>query len=177
MATATITLSSGTVVSIEGTVDEVDRLLKLHEVSDKPHSNGVRDATRRASPPDDHNAPSVPIHEIVNHAHSCDQAEKIERYVLDSRSQVDRTLLPLFIVHAYLEDKFPLAAAEIAEICKQLRVPVVQENVSKMLRESASKFVMLESVGPPKRFKLNRRGLEYMTALLSGRRDGSKSQG
>jgi hypothetical protein len=169
MPKATLTLSSGTLVTIEGTAEEVSRLLELHEVTEPRKFQNATSAEASGESKDqkDQHVPSFALHDIVNLVRDCDEAERIETRVLDGRSQVDRTLLPLHIVHKHLGDRFPLAASEIAEICKQLGVPVALENVAKMLRGPASKFVMIESGGPPKRFKINRRGAEYFSSLLS----------
>ena|SRR5579862_103860 len=165
MPKATLTLGSGSIVTIEGTPEEVNRLLELHEAAE-PRRSGTAVRSKASVRPSQNDA-GIPLHEIVNQVRDCDEAEIIEAKILDSRSQVHRALLPLYIVQNYFDDRFALAASDIAEVCKQLRVPVAHENVSKMLRGPASKFVMVESEGPPKRFKINRRGAEHLATLLS----------
>jgi len=166
MPKATLTLKSGTIVTIEGTAEEVNRLLELHE-ADEPRMSRTAEGSKASVRSKAQREPGVALHEIVNCVRDCDEAEKIETRILGSRSQVDRTLLPLYIVHKHLDGRFALAASDIAEICKELGVPVAPANVAKMLRGPASKFVMVESGGPPKRFKVNRRGGEHLATLLS----------
>ncbi|MDZ7749602.1 MAG: hypothetical protein U5K43_13035 [Halofilum sp. (in: g-proteobacteria)] len=47
---------------------------------------------------------------------SYNEAERIETKILDKASQVDRTLLPLYIVHEYLAK--PLMASRLATSTK-----------------------------------------------------------
>jgi hypothetical protein len=175
MTSATLTLPSGTVVEIKGTVEEIHRILELHNSGEQPRvPRRARRSPREISPTAIEGGAVVSIHEIINHVRSCDEAERLEKCVLDGNSQVARALLPLYIVHKYMDDAFALAAAEIAEICKQLGVPMVPENVSKTLRGGAARFVMLEPAGPPKKFRINRRGLQHMAEILSGEKASMK---
>lgn len=166
MPKATLTLKSGTAVTIEGTAEEINRLLELHETAERRMLQTAQ-SSKPPVPSELQRQPIVALHEIVNQIRDCEDAEKIETRVLNSRSQTDKTLLPLYIAHKHLDGGFALAASDIAEVCKQLRIPVAPTNVAKMLRGPASKFVMVESDGPPKRFRINRRGAEYLATLLS----------
>ena len=139
------------------------------EEPNKPQRAAVRRRKARLSPsPDQQNeGPTVPIKDIVNLIRSHDRAETIEKTVLDSSDQLSRVLLSLFIVHTGMNDQFSLSARDITAILRQLNVSIAQENVSKMLRERGARFVMIDSEGPSKRFKLSRRGAAYMEDVLS----------
>jgi hypothetical protein len=112
------------------------------------------------------------IREIVNQIRTGDDAERIERYILDSANQVNRALLPLFIVHKYMTDEFALSAAEIVAVTKLLNVPMKPENVSKALRNGGAKFTTIEGENP-KTFKLIRRGVHHIESLLDPKSEDS----
>src|SRR5690606_22455224 len=100
----------------------------------------------------------VDITEIVNLVKSCDEAEDIEERILDRSSQVDRVLLPLYIVHEYLDNAYALSSGDVTAVTTQLSVPVAQPNASRTLSGTASKYVIGDSArkkGSVVRYKLN----------------------
>jgi hypothetical protein len=173
MVKATLTLISGTVVTIEGDVEEVDRLLVLHQQSNASASEKEQRPRRKrgkgSSPTESRKEAklSVPWHEISNAVHSCEEAERIETRILDSEGQVERALLPLYTVAQHMKDAFGLTAVDISEVTKLLKVPIRHENVRKTLSGPGAKYVQIESAGPPKKFRLNHRGIQFMQELLA----------
>ena len=186
MPKASLTLPNGTVVQIEGTTEEVRDLLQ-HYGSAPSHSAApaAKTVRRRAPKPSgkgaspakaaDRSADAGPdLSEIVNFAKNCDEAEDIERQILDRASQVDRTLLPLYLVHEHLENAFGLSSGEVSKVTTDLGVPVSQPNASKTLSGTAAKYVIGDRVrkkGQLVRYKLSRRGLQYMQSVISGGAD------
>lgn len=185
MAKASLKLPSGTVVTLEGTPEEVKRLLELYSGSEKGQpkpteagrtrrprqakTDGRRAATERKKDgkPD--------LSEIVTLIKDCDEAEAIEKQILDRTAQVDRTLLALFVVHEYLDNAFGLTSGEINKITTDLGIPISQPNASRTLSGSASKYVIGDKVkkkGSPVRYKLSRRGVKYMKEVLAGSANG-----
>lgn len=185
MAKAHITLPNGTVVAIEGTTDEIERLLTIY--SDPPsqptgHSNQPRKFTqikannqrgeKKTSPdaPSSSSGDQIDLMEIVNLVKTCDQSEAIENAVLDHLNIMNRVLLPLFIVHEHKGNSIGLTSGEIGKITKQLGVPVSQPNASRCLSGSAKPYVIGDSIrikGQPVRYKLSRRGLQYFRECLT----------
>jgi hypothetical protein len=140
------------------------------EHTDRPERSASRRRRARTSATVQHDeGPGAPIKDIVNAIRTSERAELIEKNVLDRQDQLNRVLLPLFIVHTTLNDHCALSARDIAEVLRLLSVPVARENVSKMLREPGARFVTIESEGSPKRFKLIKRGAVHMESLLSAR--------
>jgi len=140
MPKATLTLKSGATVTIEGSTSEVHKLLELHDgqVSTKPsRPEGPRrkEAEETAQPRD-------PIPDIVNLIRSCDDAERIEKQILDKPNVVNRCLLPLYIIHQQLHNSFGLTTGQIGTITKELGVPIAQSNVAHAIAASAGRFVM-----------------------------------
>lgn len=168
MAKASMVLPSGATVTIEGSAQEVARILELSggaspSVKRKPDENHARLATGNQIV-----GPSVV--EVVNVTKSCPDAERIETKILDCSSQIGRTLLPLFMIHEHFENRSGLTTGEISSFTTQLGSPVSGPNVSHTLRGSASKYVMVDTEGTqdgPAEYKINRRGVAYMKELLA----------
>lgn len=185
MAKASLTLPNGTAIQIEGTVEEVQALLVHYGSGSTPNptststqsTGGTPLKPRRSAPYSDtpintENSDSTPnLAEIVNLAKTCNEAESIETQILDRTSQVDRTLLPLYVVHEHLGNRFGLSSGEVSKITTDLGVPISTPNASRTLSGTAAKYVMGDKVrkkGQAVRYKLSRRGVQYMTAVLAG---------
>ncbi len=177
MAKASLTLPNGTVVEIEGSADEVKALLEFYgsgTASSKPvrrKSSTRKRSSRSSTPRKTTKSEGVDLTEIVNLVKSCDEAEDIELRILDKTSQVDRTLLPLYIVHEYMDNEHALSSGDINKVTTQLSVPVATPNASRTLSGTASKYVIGDSTrkrGATVRYKLNRRGVKYMKSVISG---------
>src|SRR3972149_11391193 len=115
MAKASLKLPNGTVVTLEGTREEVKHLLELYggEGPRVPRPAARTRGTRRSkthasrpNPPEDKNDGKPDLNQIVTLAKDCDEAEAIEKQILDRAAQVDRTLLAVYIVHEYLDNAF-----------------------------------------------------------------------
>lgn len=178
MAKASLTLRNGTVVNIEGTSQEVQQLLQFYSVP--PAKEGERPPqgkTQPASKPAKSVASSetVDYAKIVNLVKECDESEAIEERILDRSSQVDRTLLPLYIVHEYLDNGFGLTSGEISKVTTDLGIPISQPNASTTLSGTGSRYAIGDKVkkkGQPVKYKLSRRGLKYLKAVLEGKHSG-----
>lgn len=186
MPKASLTLPNGTVVQIEGTTEEVRDLLHHYgSAPAHPQRPAAKSVRRKARGPSGKGASAAKaadrpaesaadLSEIVNLAKNCDEAEDIERQILDRASQVDRTLLPLYLVHEHLGNAFGLSSGEVSKITTDLGVPVSQPNASKTLSGTAAKYVIGDRVrkrGQLVRYKLSRRGLQYMQSVISGGAD------
>jgi hypothetical protein len=177
MAKASVTLPNGTVVQVEGTPEEVQKLLEFYgghrAAARRPSKRSGKPKTTKAHAPEPGNTEraSVDLTSIVNLAKTCDEAEAIEKTILDRSSQVNRTLLPLYIVHEYLDGNVGLSSGDVTKVTRDLGVPVSQPNASTTLSTTASKYVMGDVVrkkGATVRYKLSRRGLQYMKAVIGG---------
>jgi hypothetical protein len=179
MAKATLKLASGAIVTLEGTPEEVKHLLAVYSGQSKPGRPAApkrRPAKRAAAPnagADQEDAPD--LNEIVNLVKNCEEAEAIEGNVLDRASQVDRVLLPLYIVHEHMGNRFGLTSGEVSKITTELGVRVTQPNASRTLADTASRYVMGDKArrkGQPVRYRLSRRGLHYIKSVIGGTGDG-----
>src|SRR5258706_9983751 len=184
MAKASLKLSNGTVVTLDGTPEEVKHLLQLYGGDQAPRPTRAartrlaRKAKPRTSNPNaskdgSHGQPD--LNQIVTLVKNCDEAEAIESQILDRAAQVDRTLLPLYIVHEQLDNAFGLTSGEVNKITRDLGIPISQPAASRTLSGTASKYVIGDKVklkGQPVHYKLSRRGLQYMKEVLAGSTNG-----
>jgi hypothetical protein len=180
MAKATIKLSDGTCVTVEGTPEEVQRLLEIYSAPAPPVSapsqlkqKSKRKSVRRAEPTTKVGDQSPDLNEIVGLVKSCDEAAEIEERILDRTSMVDRTLLPLYIVHEHLDNAFGLTSGDVRKVTTDLGIPVATPNASRTLSGTASRYVIVDRLrkrgGAPPRYKLSRRGVQYMKAVIAGK--------
>ena len=173
MPKATIKLPDGTQITIDGTQEEVQDLLSIY----KEKSPSVFKSAKKSTPPKPpaNNKADVLDHaEIVRLVKDVDEAELIERNILDRTSQVDRTLLPLYIVSKYLDNAFSLTSGDINKITTDLGIPISTANASRTLSGTASRYVIGDKVrkkGRAIRYKLSRRGITYMDSVISGSRN------
>lgn len=177
MPKASIKLLDGTVVTIEGSEQEVRRLLAQYGGSGKSQQSSPRARPPKRGNRSQQEAPGggADLAAIVSQVKSCDEAEAIENNILDRSSQTDRTLLPLYIVHQYMDNRTGLTSGEISTVTKELGIPISQPNCSKTLSGIASKYVVGDKVrkkGMPVRYKLSRRGVHYVKSLID--RQGHK---
>ena len=177
MPKATVKLPNGTLVTIEGTPEEVAHLLdfyggKASAPPPKPRVKGQEPKIRKKATTarqETEGESRVDLTDIVNLVKSCDEAEAIETQILDRTSQVNRILLPLYIVYENKGNAFGLTSGEISQITIDLGIPISQPNASTALSGTASRYVIGDKVrkkGQPVRYKLSRRGIQYLKSVL-----------
>jgi hypothetical protein len=188
MAKATFLLPNGTNVTVEGTVEEIQRLFELYSGSNsssvpqkttEPSSTDVQKTMHPlpqpvSSMPKKEKAEESDIIQVVNVIKTCDLADAIEKYVLDQTNEANRALLPLFIVYEYFENAFGLTTTEISKITIELAAKVSRQNSLRALKFSVSGFVT--KVGKPPRYTINRRGVAHFRALLAGTNDSQTDE-
>ncbi len=187
MPKASIKLPDGTSVVIEGSPEEVAKLLSLYGGASNTSGTGVSSRKKEAKQKRINlnakgNAKvkgdagdTFDLSEIINQIRDCDEAEVIEAKILDKVGQVNRILLPLYIVHEYLDNAHGLTSGEVSKITTDLGVPVQTPNASNTLSGSASRYVIgdiIRKQGQPVRYKLSRRGVQYLKGVLEGNKDG-----
>ena len=181
MSKASIKLANGTSVQIEGTPEEVAKLLALYgggkSVAPDQTSRGRTRTVPKGKSQATAGARATPdLSQIINLIKTCDEAEAIESKILDKVSQVNRILLPLYIAHEYLDNTPSLTSGEVSQITTDLGIPVSQPNASTTLSGTASRYVIGDKVrkrGQAVRYKLSRRGLQYLKGVLDSKPDGN----
>lgn len=180
MPKASFKLPNGTLISVEGSEEEVIRLLHLYGSAEsdsrasrrkRPNRQATRPVPQASRSVD---RASIDLAEIVNQVKTCAEAEKIELQILDATSQVNRVLLPLYIVNEYFDETKGLTTGDISKITKELGIPISTANVSHTLSGSANRYVMTDGVrkrGQPTKYRLIRRGQQYMKSVLAGKSD------
>jgi hypothetical protein len=171
---------NGTSITLEGTPDELQKLLANPDASDitvsssKAKSNGKYKSSTK--PDISSNAPPqiiADILNIVNLAKSCPDAEAIEQNILENKpSETDRVLLPLYIVHEYLNNAYGLTTVEIAEVMSELgsAAKITRQNALRALtKRQAAKYVTADKMRKPgsgTRYTLNDRGVQYLKSIF-----------
>jgi len=174
MAKTTFSLPNNTVVTVEGELDEIKALLDYYSrpISISSSQNSALTGSNSKVTPKPHSISEEQVNyvEIINLIKSCKEAEAIEHRILDKSSELDRTLLPLYIVQKYLENKFSLTSGDISKINMDLGVKITQPQVSRTLSGSASRYVAGDKVkkkGIPVKYKITRKGVTYLELVLS----------
>jgi hypothetical protein len=78
----------------------------------------------------------------------------------------------------FSKNAFGLSSGEITKITTDLGVPISTPNASNTLSGTAAKYVMGDRVrkrGQAVRYRLSRRGVQYMKGVISGKSDGNPS--
>ena len=181
MVKASFNLPNGTLVTIEGIPEDVRNLLDHFSNSHLPKLKQPKRKTatkrsRQVATPTISNGVTVDtLAQVVNLIKSCPEAEAIEKYILNKAKskEASRVLLPLYIIHEYLDNAFDLTTVEINKITTDLgpNVKVRRQNVLRALtRSSASNYVLgdkTRKIGTATRYKLNDRGVQYIKSVLA----------
>ena len=179
MPKATLTLPNNTEVTIEGELSDIKNLLdyyskkelstsKLPEAKEKYFIKKVSQISTG----------KINHMEIVNLAKNVDIAESIEREILDKSSQVDRALLPLYIVEKYMENKVELQTNDISIINANLGISMSAPNISRTLNGTASKYVNADKPkkkGRVQKYTINKKGIGYFNSIIAGSTNDNKA--
>lgn len=176
MAKASLTLPDGTTVNIEGSADEIQKIISLHRptVTTPIRSHKSKPKVKKEDNSDKSEESNIELSQIINEIKNCDEAEKIEKNILDRTSQVDRILLPLYIGKKYLDDKLTLTSGDISKVLGDLGINIFKPNVANTLSGSASKYVIGDKVrrkGQIIRYRLSRRGEQYLESVIENKAD------
>lgn len=180
MANAKFTTPQGTLLEITGTPEEIQKFLKIYEGSTLPASTTNKNpqkeklSQKRIKSNTSESKSEDILLEIVNKIKDCEDAKEIEENIIDRNSQVNKVLLPLYIIHEYFNDDVALQSGEISKITGDLGIRIKQPNVSKILSETASRYVMGDKVRKakqPVKYKLNRKGQKYIKGVITGKQD------
>ena len=174
MAKASLTLPDGTTVLIEGSPEEIERIIAPHRPSG--HKKRVKTERKKTSAkkPSKDGRPEgeIDLPNLVNLAKSSDEFELIESNILDRSSLVDRILLPLYVANKHVSEQSSLTSGDISKFLSQLGVNIAQSNVANTLSSAALKYVMCDKIrrkGQVVRYRLSRRGNQYMNAVIKGK--------
>jgi hypothetical protein len=180
MAKVSLTLPTGAFANLEGTPEEITELFQFFG-GEGPHTpkriapvrgkGAPKGQPHKPNPSGEEADQKLDLNEIITLAKDCDEAEAIEKQILDRAARVDRTLLGLYLVHEYLENAHGLTSGDVAKITRDLGISISQPNASTVLSGTASKYVIGDKVkvsGRPVRYKLSRRGVKYMKDVLAG---------
>jgi hypothetical protein len=173
MVKATFVLKSGATINLDGTPEDVKQLLDYYNSSVEPRDTirAKKVTSKKSAAKPENNESEIDLTRIISDIKNCDEAESIETNILDRTSQVNRTLLPLYIVHEHFDNAFGLTTGQIHTITKSLGIPISQANASHTLAGTANRYVVADRVarkGQPTKYQLSRKGLAYLKNILQG---------
>lgn len=172
MAEAKIKLPNGTEVAISGSPEEIATLMALYDGSGSTRAAKTPSKATKleAQTEGSDHKPTIDLTSIINTINDCDEAELIEKKVLDNPDVVSRILMCLYVNEKYFGSEPPMTTGEISKVLKQLGVPIATANVSTAISRKANSYVMFDGIrtkGAVVRYSLNRRGIQYFEGLLS----------
>lgn len=176
MPKAEIILKDGTNITIDGSVEEVAKIISIYRSdgvkSSKAHRRPVQPSTKEAVD-NEKGKEAIDLAAMANKIRDCDEAEALESKILDHPDVVNKILMCLYMNKIYFGEQPPMTTGEISKLLKQLGVPVATANVSTAISRKAKALVMADGVrkkGSIVRYELNRRGVQQFEELL-GRGD------
>lgn len=172
MAKSDITLPDGTNITIEGSPEEIAKVISLYGGSARQDaSRDTKKQTSVRTPKNSSNQDKKDmVLEVVNSIKNADDIEEIEKRILEKSSQVDRVLLPLYIIMRDFDNGFSLSSNDIYRILKELGINMALPNIIKTLKGSALKYVVADKATKKNQstpFKISIRGKKYIEELLS----------
>lgn len=171
MAKANIKRPDGTLINIEGSPDEIKRILTLYSddsANRSPAYLGVKKVRMGKKKADQTESAEDIVIKIVQEIKNGEKADKIEANILDQSSQVDRVLLPLYVAKKYIGD-VKMTSGDIYSILQQLGIKMLLPNISKTLAKTGSKYVIQHNrrkQGGSTQYTLALKGEKYISSLL-----------
>ena len=174
MSKATFKLHNGTIVNIDGAPEEIHKFFQLYKGKSPRQDSSKKTSISKKKTKKKEQSKEITdyLTQIVNTIKECDEAGAIEENIIDRISQVNRVLLPLYIIYKYMDNSIALQSGEISKITKDLGIPISQPNTSKTISGTASRYVMGDRVRKAKhavKYKLNRRGAQYLKGVIQGK--------
>lgn len=170
---STIKLENGTIVTIEGSVEEVAKLMSVYG---KPQSSVISGGQAEPVSPKkketilEKTEEKIDTISLVNATKDADDYDQIEKNILDKASQVDRVMLPLFIAERSFGNEATLTSNDVYKFLKEFGINMALPNISKTLSGQAKNYVMGDSVrkrGATTAYRISRKGKQYIEQILS----------
>lgn len=109
---------------------------------------------------------------IVNKIGDCEEADEIQKNILDKHSAEGKVLLCFYISHKYFKNEW-LGAGDIEKITAELGIKIDVRNASNYLKTYRS---YLESgstrkKGQPTPYRINRKGIKRFEEIIHAKKD------
>lgn len=167
MAKSNINLPDGTTISIDGTPEEIQKILSIYQIEKSKSIDSKKGENKNKDEKTSDKEDSVL--DIIRYIKNCDEYNAIEEKIFDRASQVDRVLLSLYIADK-IENKPSLSSGDVHSVLKELGIKIALPNISNTLRGTASKYVIgdrqhKKGVGVVK-YHISRAGRQYIAKIL-----------
>jgi hypothetical protein len=171
MVKSTISLSDGTIITVEGSTKEVERILDLYVTKNVKSSNQEKVAPHKhvTERSENINSDKIGALSLVNAMKNSSDFDEIEKKILDTASQVDRVLLPLYILDKEFVGGASLTSNDVYKFLKEFGISMALPNISKTLGKTAAKYVIADSTrrkGASTGYKISRKGRQYVEQIL-----------
>lgn len=169
MVKSIIKLENGTIITVEGSVEDVAKLMSVygeHNSQTSVHSPRKTVKKEVSSQGED----KIDAILLVNATKDAKDYEEIEKNILDKASQVDRVLLPIFIAERRFGGDASLTSNDIYKYLKEFGINMALPNISKTLGGPAKNYIMGDSVrkkGSATSYRISRKGKQYVNQMLS----------
>lgn len=108
--------------------------------------------------------------QIVNKIGDCDEADLIQRHVLDQRGAEGRVLLPFYIANKYFNNAW-LTSGDVEKVTSDLGVKIHLKNVTNYL-VTYRKYLESNAVrktGQPTPYRMNRSGRKRFEEIINAK--------
>lgn len=177
MPKATFELRNGTKIVIEGSIEEVEKLLSFYETKEDEGPDSKTSTRKVVREKESEKHLRVDLTKIVELIKNSQDADAFAEHILDRSSTVDRILLPLYVVYTHKNNSFGLTSGEIGKITKDLGVPISMANVAHAFSGSASRYVIGDQIrkkGIAVRYRLSRKGFLYIKSIIENKANANK---
>lgn len=108
--------------------------------------------------------------QIVNKIGDCDEADAIQKMVLDNRNTEGKVLLSFYVSHKYFKNEW-LTRVDIEKITSDLGVKIDRRNVSNYLRDFRKYLEsgVAPSKGQSTPYRLNRNGAKRFEEIINAK--------
>jgi hypothetical protein len=170
MAKSTITRPDGTIIQVDGSPEEIKKILELYSLNNHTRiaKSGKPQKSIKNNLGGDKMEEGDIVIEIVQEIRNGDYGDKIETNILDQSSQVDRVLLPLYIAK-HINNEVRLTSGDIYSVLQQLGVKMSLPNISRTLAKTASKYIIpygRRKLGQSTQYSLGLKGEKYIASIL-----------
>jgi hypothetical protein len=173
MAKAKIELNTGTIITIDGSADEINTVIKAvdhkqpHTDKKEPPAKTKNKKTATKKLVKDESESKNIIKDITALIHDSAEFQSIENNILDKKDRIAKILLCFKFAN---DLEATLTSSQVELITDQLGIKIASANIAKVIRLNAKKYLSGDKVrkqGNRINYRINRAGLKRYNEILS----------
>lgn len=170
MAKSIIKLPDGTLITIDGSPEEIKNIVSIYSLDGKKEVSPKMEKKKEVIPEtlELEGINEDVVLQITNYIKQCEDGDAIESKILNRTSQVDRVLLPLHIA-SKLKNKPLLTSGDIHGVLKELGIKIAVPNIANTLKGTARKYVIGDKRtkrGQAVGYQISRPGDQYILKVI-----------